>query len=254
MFSYFTDPALAGWLISGWPLAPLALSLLYLLLLFVFKRSMEKREPLNLKTALILWNTCLAVFSIVAFVKFAPSAVLNDLARGGFIHAVCLVKPFPTETLTFWMSMFIVSKFVEFGDTIFLVLRKAPLTFLHVYHHVTVAIYGWFGGTDRSLLGHWFLSMNFFVHSIMYTYFALKGFGVRVPSVVAKAITTLQLLQFTMGLVIIVASGVRLKLGEECNSTMECTLFGLGIYGSYLVLFLNFFYHRYIKIKPRKKD
>lgn len=255
MLSYYlTDPLLANWLDGGWPIAPLGVGVAYLLILFLLKQWMDKREAIKPKTPLILWNTCLAVFSIIAFVKFAPSAVLTGLAKGGFIYSVCLVKPFSTETLVFWMSMFIISKFIEFGDTIFLVLRKAPLTFLHVYHHLTVAIYGWFGGTDRSLLGHWFLSMNFGVHSIMYTYFMLKGFGVNVPSVVAKAITSLQLLQFLMGLLVILISGVHIWYGYECNSTMACTVFGLVIYGSYLLLFSNFFYHRYIKSKPKKEN
>ena len=215
---------------------------------------MAEREPIKTKGPLILWNTGLAVFSVVAFVQFAPSAVLKGLASGGFIHSVCLVEPFSTQTLTFWMSMFIISKFVEFGDTLFLVLRKAPLTFLHVYHHVTVAIYGWFGGTDRSLLGHWFLSTNFFVHSIMYTYFMLKGLGVKVPSFVAQIITSLQLAQFCMGLAVVAVSAVRLLRGEVCNSTMACASYGLVIYSSYLVLFLNFFYHRYIKPKAKKRE
>lgn len=250
----FSDPALANWLNSGWPVAPLGLSATYLLLLFLLSQWMKERNPIKLKTPLIAWNSCLAAFSILACFKYAPEAVLNGIAKGGFVYSVCSVKPFSTQNLTFWMAMFIVSKFVEFGDTIFLVLRKAPLTFLHVYHHVSVAVYAWFGGTDRSLLGHWFLTMNFAVHSIMYTYFALKGFGVNVPSVIAKAITSLQLVQFLVGLVVVLTTAARLWSGESCNSTFECTAFGLGIYGSYLVLFSNFFYHRYIKPKPTKKE
>lgn len=31
----------------------------------------------------------------------------------------------------------------EFGDTVFIVLRKRPLLFLHWYHHVTVLVYTW---------------------------------------------------------------------------------------------------------------
>ena len=256
MLAYFNDPKLSDWLNGYWPVGPIGLGVSYLLTLFVLKQWMSKREPIKLKTPLIAWNACLAVFSIAAFVQFAPSAVLSSLAKGGFVYSVCSVEPFPTPKLTFWMAMFIVSKFVEFGDTIFLVLRKAPLTFLHVYHHLTVAMYGWFGGTDRSTLGHWFLSMNFAVHSIMYTYFVLKGIGVYVPPIVAKAITSLQLIQFSVGLACILVVIVRLSKGESCNSTMACALFGLVIYASYLILFVNFFYHRYIRHTPRgnKKD
>ena len=253
MLAYFNDPELSRWLNGYWPAGPLGLGVSYLLTLFLLKQWMNKRDPIKLKTPLIAWNTCLAIFSIAAFVQFAPGAVLYGLAKGGFVYSVCSVEPFPTPKLTFWMAMFIVSKFVEFGDTIFLVLRKAPLTFLHVYHHLSVAMYAWFGGIDRSSLGHWFLTMNFAVHSIMYTYFVLKGFGVNVPSIVARAITSLQLLQFAVGLACILVATMRLWRGEECNSTMACALFGLVIYLSYLVLFTNFFYRRYI-VKPKPKE
>ena len=255
MFLHLYDRELSDkWLNAYWPVLPGGLSAFYLLIVFVLKRCMDKREAIKPKAPIIIWNTCLAVFSAAGVVKFVPPALLDELAIGGFVQSVCLIKPFSTETVNFWMSLFVISKFVEFGDTIFLVLRKAPLTFLHVYHHVTVALYSWHGATSRSSVGHWFVSMNFAVHSLMYTYFSMKGFGVNVPSVVAKVITSLQLLQFFIGLVCVIIAAARLWGGEICNSTVDVTLFGLVIYGSYLVLFLNFFYHRYIKQKPKKID
>ena len=35
---------------------------------------------------------------------------------------------------------FAISKLVEYGDTVFLVLRKRPVTFLHWFHHTTVGL------------------------------------------------------------------------------------------------------------------
>ena len=114
--------------------------------------------------------------------------------------------------------------------------------FLHVWHHLTVAIYAWFGGVDRSSLIHWFIVMNLVVHSIMYTYFMLKGLGVNVPSFVARVITSLQLAQFAMSLLCIVVAGLCLWFGEECYTTKEMIMiaFGSVTYGSYFLLFLNF--------------
>lgn len=207
---------------------------------------------MKLRPALIVWNTCLAAFSIIGFVRFTPSGVIYELLQGGFVHSVCLVKPLSTPILHFWSMLFILSKFAEFGDTFFLVFKKSPLTFLHVYHHVTVAMYTWFGGIDRSSIGHWFSAMNYGVHSVMYTYFMLKALGIGVPSVVSKSITTLQLSQFFVGLVCVVLAAVRLWQGKECNTTETCAIIGLIIYGSYLVLFLNFFYRRYVKPRHKK--
>ena len=241
------------WLVGLWPAVPLGLSALYLILIYVTKKWMDKRKPMRLRVPLIAWNTCLAVFSILAFIGFTPSGLLYELGQGGFVHSVCLVKPFSAPELNFWSSLFILSKFVEFGDTFFLVFKKSPLTFLHVYHHVTVAMYTWFGGSERSSVGHWFCAMNYGVHSVMYTYFMLKALGINVPSVIARSITTLQLSQFFMGLLCILVVSVRLWQGKECNTTVTCAIVGLIIYGSYVVLFLNFFYHRYVRPRPKKE-
>ena len=43
----------------------------------------------------------------------------------------------------FWATMFVLSKVPELGDTMFVVLRKQPLIFLHWYHHATVLVYCW---------------------------------------------------------------------------------------------------------------
>ena len=180
VLSYVKDPELTKpWLIGYWPTIPLSLSALYLLMVYLLKRWMEGRKPMKLRTPLIVWNACLATFSVVTFIRFAPPGLLKELTSGGFIHSVCLVTPFSTPELNLWSTLFILSKFIEFGDTFFLIFRKSPLTFLHVYHHVTIAVYTWFGGTDRSSIGHWFCAMNYGVHSIMYTYFLLKVIGVR---------------------------------------------------------------------------
>ena len=253
MLAHLQDSELSkSWLVGYWPGLPLCFGAGYLLMVFGSRQWMKDKAPIKPKIPLIAWNTALALFSIIALVQFAPSALLSEIRNGGFVHSVCLVKPFSTPTLTLWSTLFILSKIVEFGDTLFLTLRKAPLTFLHVWHHLTVAIYAWFGGVDRSSQIHWFIAMNLAVHSIMYTYFMLKGFGINIPSFIAQVITSLQLGQFAMSLLCIVVAGLSLRFGEECYTTKEMVAFGSVIYGSYFLLFLNFFYHRYIAPKPKK--
>ena len=43
----------------------------------------------------------------------------------------------------FWVMLFIFSKLPELIDTVFIVLRKRQLIFLHWYHHVTVLLFCW---------------------------------------------------------------------------------------------------------------
>ncbi len=69
----------------------------------------------------------------------------------------------------FWTWMFILSKVPELGDTVFIVLRKQKLIFLHWYHHVTVLLYTWYSFAGFVAPGRWFITMNYMVHSIMYS-------------------------------------------------------------------------------------
>lgn len=48
---------------------------------------------------------------------------------------------------------FCFSKLPELIDTVFIVLRKQPLIFLHWYHHASVLVYCWFSYQDYSSTG-----------------------------------------------------------------------------------------------------
>ena len=74
-----------------------------------------------------------------------------------------------------WTWLFVLSKLPELVDTVFIVLRKQKLIFLHWYHHITVLIYCWYSFSQYTAPARWFVVMNFIVHSIMYTYYAFKA-------------------------------------------------------------------------------
>ncbi|CAN1296210.1 Elongation of very long chain fatty acids protein 6 [Linum perenne] len=60
-------------------------------------------------------------------------------------HAVCFPPATaPSGPLFFWAYVFYLSKYLEFGDTLLIILSKSNqrLTFLHVYHHATVVVIG----------------------------------------------------------------------------------------------------------------
>jgi hypothetical protein len=42
------------------------------------------------------------------------------------------------------------------------------------YHHMTVLFYSWYSYADYISPARWFVVMNYLVHSLMYTYYALK--------------------------------------------------------------------------------
>ncbi|CAG0887127.1 unnamed protein product [Darwinula stevensoni] len=149
----------------------------------------------------------------------------------------------------FWTWMFILSKVPELGDTVFIVLRKQPLIFLHWYHHVTVLIYTWYSFSEFAAPGRWFISMNYVVHSLMYTYYTLKAMRYRVPRAVAMIITICQVAQMILGIhVNIFAYNTKMQ-GEFCQVTEQNIKVSFLMYFSYFVLFTRFFYLAYMK-KP----
>ena len=241
----------AGWTYSNLWIPPLA-CVAYLVVIFSGKKWMQKREACKVNGLLTLWNTLLALFSIIGFLSMFPP-IVEDLINDGYISAVCNSQISTRPYLSMWAYFFVLSKIVEFGDTVFIVIRKTPLSFLHWYHHVTVLLYSWYGLATRNSAGHWFSAINLGVHAVMYSYYMLKALGFRIPASVAKCITILQLTQFVIGLVLVFTAVWMRYEGRECKMNDTHIRAGFIMYGSYFVLFLNFFYRRYIQAQPKKK-
>lgn len=73
-------------------------------------------------------------------------------------------------TIGYWNWLFMASKIFELIDTIFLVLRKKPLLFLHWYHHILTMIFAYYSYPISPAFNRWGIHLNSFVHSFMYRY------------------------------------------------------------------------------------
>ena len=94
--------------------------------------------------------------------------------------------------------------------------------------------------------------MNCSVHAIMYSYYAVMATKlVKLPKFISISITILQILQMIAGMsVVMVQYGY---LGDEkCKITKNLVVQGNVIYGSYFVLFLNYFIQSYLLGKKNK--
>jgi hypothetical protein len=148
--------------------------------------------------------------------------------------------------------IFNVSKIFEFMDTIFIVLRKQPLIFLHYYHHLVTMLFCWYANQQGILVancGPYFFSlMNYGVHMTMYAHYALRAMGMRIPGFLSMAITIAQIVQMVGGMTVLYYMG-------SCslvNQTLQ--YFGWALYISFFVLFVWFFMNRYIfKATPKPK-
>lgn len=146
------------------------------------------------------------------------------------------------------------SKLPELGDTIFIVLRKQPLIFLHWYHHITVLIYSWFSYTEYTSSARWFIVMNYCVHSVMYSYYALRAMGYKPPRFIAMVITSMQLTQMIVGCAINIWANDYLKTTNHsaCHISEINIKLSIAMYFSYFVLFARFFYITYLSANARK--
>ncbi|XP_041830583.1 elongation of very long chain fatty acids protein 6-like isoform X2 [Melanotaenia boesemani] len=224
---------------------------LYAALVFGGQHFMRERPKLNLRRPLALWSLSLAVFSIIGAVR-TGSYMLHVLTHGSFKESVCDNSFYRAPITKFWAYAFAISKAPELGDTMFIILRKQRLIFLHWYHHITVLLYSWYSYKDQVAGGSWFMTMNYMVHSLMYTYYAARAAGLRVPRPCAMIITVAQILQMAMGLAVL--GLVYLWMHEvRCPSNMGNITWGSLMYLSYLVLFALFFYNSYLKDSSRDK-
>ena len=236
---------LGRWQADYWWLSVVA-SAIYLVVLYTGNNFMKHREPYVLRKPLFLWNVGLAVFSILGALSVVPNLV-HLFYRKGFIVSSCRTMVYHNPALSVWTILFALSKIVEFGDTFFLVVRKSRVPFLHWYHHITALMYSWYGLGGQQASGLWFGGMNYAVHSVMYSYFAVHSAGRRVPTWISKTITILQISQMFMGLAVNLAVYVALRRGQECEVNLTYFSTGMLMYGTYAVLFIQFFYTKYIK-------
>jgi len=213
---------------------------------------MRNRKPFDLRWLLFPWNLALSVFSAVGFYYALPEFA-NNLMTRPLVDVICDPRCFALPSSR-WIFFFNVSKFFEFGDTIFIVLRKKPLIFLHYYHHVMTALYCWYANQVSvydNCTGWSFAVMNLFVHTLMYTHYALAALGIHFNWNVM--LTSLQLAQMVVGMSVV--SYAALQCSNR-DSFRFGSYFGLIMYASYAVLFANFFIKRYCGSgkKPTSKE
>jgi elongation of very long chain fatty acids protein 6 len=225
-------------------------SMIYILTIFSVQKYMKNRPAFQLRGLLTCWNIMLAVFSIAGFMRTAPELFHVLSMPHGFYRSICVRDEHNVAT-AFWGFLMALSKLVELGDTAFIVLRKQPLIFLHWYHHITVLLYVWFTYEAYEPPLRWFMTMNLFVHALMYSYYALKSLKMRIPRNWAMMITCLQLSQMVVGVTINIYSVYTKAVGNQCACGWENINLALTMYASYFVLFANFFYRAYMMKKSK---
>ncbi|GFT58071.1 elongation of very long chain fatty acids protein 6 [Trichonephila clavipes] len=240
------------WMIEHWHYACYYV-VLYLLVIFGGQAYMKNRPGFEVRKLLAAWNIFLAAFSIFGISRTLPE-MMHVLRKFGFTYSACNSSFLQDVNVTaFWSWMFTLSKVPELCDTLFIVIRKQSLIFLHWYHHITVLLFTWYAYPKQISTGRWYMVMNYFVHSLMYTYFALRALHIKTPRIFAFIITSLQILQMVLGFYITYFGYATSQRGEFCQQVDNIAIYGLLMYASYFVLFARFFYYAYISPSSKKK-
>jgi elongation of very long chain fatty acids protein 4 len=145
-------------------------------------------------------------------------------------------------------------KYLEFFDTYFMILRGRmdQVSFLHVYHHCSIAWAWWialtlFPGGD-AYFGALF---NSWIHVLMYTYYACALLKIQCPW--KKYLTQAQLFQFTS---VVIYTFFSIKLWPKDQIEMKhyiCCATQIWEMTSLFVLF-SFFYMKSYSNKGRKSE
>ncbi|CAH1375598.1 hypothetical protein MTP99_017011 [Tenebrio molitor] len=247
-----SDPRVNDWFLMSSPFPTMCICLTYAYTVKVIgPRLMENRKPFDLKYTLILYNLFQVIFSTYLFYESA--------AAGWASHYSLKCQPvdYSLNPLALRMARgcwwYYFSKFTEFLDTIFFVLRKKNdhISTLHVIHHGIMPMSVWFG-VKFTPGGHstFFGFLNTFVHIIMYSYYLIAALGPQYQKYLwwKKYLTTIQMVQF----VLVMVHAFQL-LFIDCNYP-KAFVWWIGLHAvMFYFLFSKFYKQTYVKKDKRVK-
>eukprot|EP01134_Creolimax_fragrantissima_P005335 CFRG5335T1 len=227
---------------------------IYYVCIFGGQYLMKDRKAFDLRVPLAYWNLALALFSAYGSFRTVPH-LLTNIYKNGFEDSMCVPAPesFGLGASGMATTLFIFSKFPELVDTVWIVLRKKPLIFLHWYHHITVLLFCWHAYATRSSAGLYFIAMNYSVHAVMYFYYYAMAVKIWPKFINPICITIFQLSQMVVG-IFISAMGFYYRYNSTpCAISDDNMAWGAAMYASYFYLFFEFLVKRYV-IKSGKSD
>ena len=258
---WYPCEAIHSW-IREWLWVCIPIAALYLALIFGGQQWMRDRPAADLRRPLIAWNWLCAIFSLIGAARVLPHAVYR-LATVPTLEYICQPGEYDygTGAVILWMSFFTVSKVAELLDTMFIVARKKPLILLHWYHHVTVLLFTFHAFAYEQAPSIFYAAMNLSVHGVMYSYYAFSAMGYRgranpIPSI---ALTSVQLSQMVVGVLVHCACFYlyyghgNVYQGMQCGVSWENMWAGVLMYLSYLLLFGQLFYRKYMRGEGQRK-
>ncbi|KDN47753.1 putative FEN1-fatty acid elongase [Tilletiaria anomala UBC 951] len=228
----------------------------YLGTIFGIQALMRGRAPFGkegcFKLAFLVHNVALTIGSALLL-----GCMLEEIwpifRERGLFYAICGAGAWTMRMETFYIINFYF-KFWELIDTIFLVLKKKPLQFLHVYHHSATALLCFSQLHGHTSVSWVVICLNLAVHVLMYFYYALTS--LKIPCPWKKAVTTSQIVQFVIDLFVVYFASYNYAANTylpwlphvgTCAGAEYAAISGCVCLTSYLFLFIAFYQRTYKK-------
>eukprot|EP01094_Clydonella_sp_ATCC50884_P011588 TRINITY_DN21389_c0_g1_i1.p1 TRINITY_DN21389_c0_g1~~TRINITY_DN21389_c0_g1_i1.p1 ORF type:complete len:300 (-),score=111.09 TRINITY_DN21389_c0_g1_i1:653-1444(-) len=224
----------------------------YLATIFGLQAYMKNKEPLKLPYLLAAHNFALSLMSLVLAAGSGYEAY-RLITEHGWLSLYCGSMDASVDIrMARWSVAFYLSKYYELLDTVFLVLRKRELIFLHVYHHSIVIPVCWMAVHAQIFMG-WITSFNnAFVHIFMYYYYGSAALGIR-PSW-GRYITSLQIFQFVFDMLTSIPFiFIHLYTDWPCRGELYAWIIANMVGVTFFLLFCKVYYDKYMSGAPGKK-
>ncbi|KAK0403769.1 hypothetical protein QR680_017116 [Steinernema hermaphroditum] len=192
----------------------------------------------------VLWNAINAAGSALLLLCLLPE-FLSSLLFSGLYGSICDSGTLYSGRWSGWaMHIFVLSKVWELGDTVWLVLRRRPVPFLHAFHHTVVLLQVWISYRSTGAVARWGVVMNLALHTLMYSYFVAQSLSPTVRRM-APFITAAQITQFGTGCTILLRALQYSWRGVKCDTGTQELYFHLFLHVAFLYLFVGFFKKNY---------
>ena len=131
------------------------------------------------------------------------------------------------------ISLFYYLKYIEWSDTIFLVIKKKNISFLHYFHHMIVPIFVYANYAFVNTAGQSYVMLsNSLAHGLMYIYYAYPKKLKRYSKIVTFIQTTV------LGALLILVLQILNYFNEDCRFNKEFVIISLV---NYFIFFYEFF-------------
>merc|ERR1711939_31769 len=218
----------------------------YLVVIFGGQALMRGSKPYRFKPLFMLHNFLLSSGSALLLALMLEE-IVPIVWEHGLFYAICHNDAWTPRMETYYIFNYFF-KYWELFDTVFLVVKKKPLQFLHVFHHTATAVLCYTQLNGRTSVSWVVITLNLFVHVLMYYYYFMTAAGYKIWW--KKYLTTLQITQFVIDLFTVYFASYSYFSATywptwptmgSCAGTEGAAIFGCALLTSYLFLFIAFY-------------